>query len=90
MDFIKQPTFDFPVPASNAAVRLQKYWGFSFKSTGGVTRDPFFEFDISTPAKIWRDTPQNFDKSHGNFRFFASFRRFWTRRDQRQVRQGPP
>jgi hypothetical protein len=34
------------------------YWGFSFKSTGGVTRDPFFKFDISTPAKIWRDTPE--------------------------------
>jgi hypothetical protein len=23
-----------------------------------VTRDPFFKFDISTPAKIWRDTPK--------------------------------
>jgi hypothetical protein len=29
--------------------------------------DLFFKFDISTPAKIWRDTPQNFDKSHGIF-----------------------
>jgi hypothetical protein len=40
-----------------------RYWGFSFKSTRGVTRDPFFKFDISTPAKIWHDTLQNFDKS---------------------------
>jgi hypothetical protein len=32
--------------------------GFSFKSTGGVMRDPFLKFNISTPAKIWWDTPK--------------------------------
>jgi hypothetical protein len=37
------------------------YWGFSFKSTGGVTRDPIYQFDISTAAEFSRDTPQNFD-----------------------------
>jgi hypothetical protein len=31
--------------------------------------DPFVKFDISTPAKIWCDTPQNFDISPGNFAF---------------------
>jgi hypothetical protein len=39
-----------------------------------VTRDPFLKFGISTPTKIWRDIPQNFDKSHRNFRFFAFLR----------------
>jgi hypothetical protein len=33
----------------------------TFKSTIGVTRDQMDQFDISTPAEIWRDTPQNFD-----------------------------
>jgi hypothetical protein len=33
------------------------YWGFSFKSTG-VTRDPIYQFDISTAAEFLRDTPK--------------------------------
>jgi hypothetical protein len=34
---------------------------FSFKSTGGVTRDPFDLFDISTGPQIERDGDQKFD-----------------------------
>ncbi|KAF8149203.1 hypothetical protein K438DRAFT_1779397 [Mycena galopus ATCC 62051] len=34
-----------------------QYWIISFKSTGGVTRDRFYLFDISTAAEILRDTP---------------------------------
>jgi hypothetical protein len=33
-----------------------KYCTISFKSTGGVTRDPFYLFDISAAAKSLRDT----------------------------------
>ena len=40
---------------------LWSYWTFPFKSTGGVTRDHFHQFDISTTAKIWRDTSEIFD-----------------------------
>jgi hypothetical protein len=28
--------------------------GFFVQIDRGVTRDPFFKFNISTPAKIWR------------------------------------
>jgi hypothetical protein len=41
-------------PAQSAGERL-----FSFKSTGGVTRDSFYLFDISAAAEILRDTPRN-------------------------------
>ncbi|KAJ7922054.1 hypothetical protein B0H13DRAFT_2655795 [Mycena leptocephala] len=34
------------------------YWIISFKSTWGVTRDPIYLFDISTRAKILRDSSQ--------------------------------
>jgi hypothetical protein len=33
-----------------------KYCTFSFKSTGGVTRDPFYLFDISAAAEFLCDT----------------------------------
>jgi hypothetical protein len=45
------------------------YWGFSFKSTGGVMRDPIYLFDISTAAKFLRDTFKNFDILTKNFAF---------------------
>jgi hypothetical protein len=32
------------------------YWTISFKSTGGVTRDPFYLFDISATAEFLCDT----------------------------------
>jgi hypothetical protein len=35
---------------------VQKYWTISFKSTGGVTRDPFYLFDILAAAEFLRDT----------------------------------
>jgi hypothetical protein len=41
--------------------------GYFIQIDRGVTPDFFFQFDISTLAKIWRDTPQNF--CHGNFAF---------------------
>jgi hypothetical protein len=34
------------------------YCTFSFKSTGGVTRDPFYLFDISAAAEFLHDTPK--------------------------------
>jgi hypothetical protein len=37
------------------------YWGFSFKSTGGVTRDLNYVFDISTGTLGDRDGDKNFD-----------------------------
>jgi hypothetical protein len=37
------------------------YCSISFKSTLGVMRDPKNHFDISTTAKIWRDTSEIFD-----------------------------
>jgi hypothetical protein len=37
------------------------YCSISFKSTPGVTRDPKSHFDISTTAKISRDTSEIFD-----------------------------
>jgi hypothetical protein len=37
------------------------YRTISIKSTGGVTRDPIYLFDISTPAKILRDHPEIFN-----------------------------
>jgi hypothetical protein len=37
------------------------YCSISFKSTPGVTRDPKNHFDISTMAKIRRDTSEIFD-----------------------------
>jgi hypothetical protein len=33
-----------------------RYCTFSFKSTGGVTRDSFYLFDILAAAEILRDT----------------------------------
>jgi hypothetical protein len=39
----------------------EHYCSISFKSTLGVTRDPKNQFDISTTAKIWRDTSEIFD-----------------------------
>jgi hypothetical protein len=36
--------------------RVWDYWTISFKSTGGVTRDPFYLFDISAAAEFLRDT----------------------------------
>jgi hypothetical protein len=42
----------------NTNLGFVEYWGFSFKSTGGVTRDPIYEFDISTAAEFSRDTPK--------------------------------
>jgi hypothetical protein len=38
-----------------------EYCSISFKSTPGVTRDPKNQFDISTTAKIWRDTSEIVD-----------------------------
>jgi hypothetical protein len=53
------------------------YWGFSFKSTGGVMRDSVYQFDISTAAEFSHDTPKNFDILMKIFIFFfAFFRQF--------------
>jgi hypothetical protein len=34
----------------------EQYCTFSFKSTGGVMRDPFYLFDILAAAEFLRDT----------------------------------
>jgi hypothetical protein len=47
--------------AATAASQMKHYCSISFKSTLGVTRDPKNQFDISTTAKIWRDTSEIFD-----------------------------
>jgi hypothetical protein len=55
---------------------IASYWGFSFKSTVGVMRDPIYRFDISTAAEFSRDIPQNFDiltKIFVFLRFSGSF-----------------
>jgi hypothetical protein len=47
--------------ATPFVVNVARYCTISFKSTLGVTRDPKNHFDISTIAKIWRDTSKIFD-----------------------------
>jgi hypothetical protein len=59
------------VPPQSVPISL--LLGFFIQIDRGVTRDPFFKFDISTLANIWCDTPKIFDKSHGNSRFFLRF-----------------
>ncbi|KAJ7913048.1 hypothetical protein B0H13DRAFT_1874212 [Mycena leptocephala] len=44
-----------PLFASNGNTILSSYWIISFKSTGGVRRDPFDLFDISTGPPTERD-----------------------------------
>jgi hypothetical protein len=44
------------LPGWVAANLFSEYCTFSFKSTGGVTRDPFYLFDISAAAEFLRDT----------------------------------
>jgi hypothetical protein len=56
-DFDLMAELDFDV-LYNA---VRRYCSISFKSTPGVTRDPKNQFDISTTAKIWRDTSKIFD-----------------------------
>jgi hypothetical protein len=43
---------------TNICMASRNYCTFSFKSTGGVTRDPFYLFDISAAAEFLRDTPK--------------------------------
>jgi hypothetical protein len=50
-----------PKPTSRAAHAKtseseSEYWTISFKSTGGVMRDPFYLFDISAAAEFLLDT----------------------------------
>jgi hypothetical protein len=61
---------------------------FSFKSTGGVTRDQFGLFDNSTTAKFWRDTAKistflneifSFLRRSGNFGLGVTLKRFDSR-----------
>jgi hypothetical protein len=63
------------------------YCSISFKSTLGVTRDPKNQFNISTAAKIWRDTIEIFDIETKNLPFFGSYRQFWALCDPQEVRQ---
>jgi hypothetical protein len=44
-----------------------KYRTISMKSTGGVTRDPIYLFDISTLAKVLRDYPKIFNIQTSKF-----------------------
>ncbi|KAJ7920096.1 hypothetical protein B0H13DRAFT_2319876 [Mycena leptocephala] len=57
----------------------------SFKSTPGVTRDPFNRFDISTLAKILRDSSKNFDFRRKNFAFFGGSTNRRVTRDPYQI-----
>jgi hypothetical protein len=47
----------------------------SFKSTGGVTRDPFYLFDISAAAEFSRDTSKisAFELKFSSFLLFFFF-----------------
>jgi hypothetical protein len=54
------------------------YWTISFKSTWGVTRDPFYLFDISATAEFLRDTSKisAFESKFLSFLPFFFFRQF--------------
>jgi hypothetical protein len=45
----------------SCGIETADYCSISFKSTLGVMHDPKNQFDISTTAKIWRDTTEIFD-----------------------------
>jgi hypothetical protein len=45
-----------PMDSAGRPHRETQYCTISFKSTGGVTRDPFYLFDISAAADFLRDT----------------------------------
>jgi hypothetical protein len=60
------------------------YWIISFKSTEGVTRDPFYLFDNSTPAEFGVTAPKfrhfppkiSFLRLSGNFGLGVMLGRF--------------
>jgi hypothetical protein len=53
---LRRSSFRLHSSWKSTAISSPTYWGFSFKSTGGVTRDPIYRFDISTAAEFSRDT----------------------------------
>jgi hypothetical protein len=53
------------------ALNNSDYCSISFKSTLGVMRDQKNQFDISTTAKIWRDTSEIFDIKSKNLAFLG-------------------
>jgi nuclear transport factor 2 (NTF2) superfamily protein len=68
--------------------QVPNYCSISFKSTLGVTRDPKNHFDISTTAKIWRNTSEIFDIRTKIWAFLCPTVNFELC-DAREVRQSP-
>jgi hypothetical protein len=66
-----------------------QYCTFSFKSTGGVTRDSFYLFDISAPAEFLCDTSKLSTFEPKILSFFALFGQFGDLCDCLEVRQRP-
>jgi hypothetical protein len=51
--------------------KVRQYWTIPFKSTGGVTRDPFYLLDISAATEFFPWHLENFGIWTENFAFFA-------------------